>query len=253
MCMERSVTSVLAISALLLFAETIAANPIAPARMPREELTIQIDSNRQAAFDGSFTFDFIPRIARSMLFPIPPENAGGIEVYQDDVAIPWTMSGRTYPTALSEYPELSMFEWNGPFPQQGAVFRVKYQHDLFMRDGNWVLVYPLSSETYFQTSAQTTAKFNISFPSTFSLADVNLDGAALDPSLYTLTDTGLDMTLTSSRSNPFRRNLVVIFAVPEPGSAWLLLGAMLLGLSQLSRRERWLCSDSLHRAPTHGL
>ena len=209
----------LAISTLILFAETSAANPIAPASMPREELTIQIDSNRHAAFDGSFTFDFIPRIARSMLFPIPPENAGGIEVYQDAVAIPWTMSGQTYPTALPEFPELSMFQWNGPFPQQGAVFRVKYQHDLFKRDRNWVFVYPLSSETYFRTSAQTTAKFDISFPSTFSLADISLDGVAVDPGLYTLNDTGLDMTLTSSPSNPFRRNLVMIFAVPEPGSA----------------------------------
>lgn len=239
MYMGQLVKSVLTISALL-FAETITANPIAPASMPREEIGIQIDSNRHATFDGSFTFDFIPRIARSMLFPIPPENADGIEVYQDGVAIPWTMSERTYPTALSEYPELSMFQWNGPFPQQGAVFRVKYQHDLFMRDGNWIFVYPLSSETYFQTSARTTAKFNISFPSGFSLTDVNLDGAAVDPSLYSLNDTGLDMTLTSSPANPFRRNLVVIFAVPEPGSAWLFLVPALLWLRHRSRRESLL-------------
>lgn len=244
MCIRRILKSGLGFG-VLLFASASVANPIAPASMPREDLTIQIDGNGHVEVEGVFTFDSIPRIATQMFFPLPPINAGEIEVFQNGIPISWTMTGFTYPTRMIDYPELSMIEWSGPFPQKGAVFRVKYQHDLFLRDGNWIFVYPLSSEPYFQTDRRTTANFKFSFPFSFSLVDIKLDEEALDPSLYTLGDTTMDMTLISSTSSPFRASLIMAFAVTEPGSFWLLLGPAVFALI---RRPRCVAHPASHPA-----
>ena len=75
----------------LLFAGMVSANPIplpVPASMPLENMIIHIDNNRHATFEGFFTFDFIPADVVKMMFPIPPENATNIHVYQDSVELP---------------------------------------------------------------------------------------------------------------------------------------------------------------------
>ena len=224
--------------AALLSAETVFANPIpvpVPASMPLEEMSIQIDNKPHATFHGRFTFDYIPTTVTEMLFPIPPENATNIQVWQDAVPLPWTYTPETYFTVLPEYPSLSMLKWSGPFPASGAVFDVSYEHDLFQRDGQFVFFYSLGTGKYFPTYDKlTTAKFEIDLPSSYRLLDILLDGMPVDPSSYTLTGTRLDMTLRSE-FRPFTKDLILV--IPEPASLWLL-GAGIAGLAGFSRRRQ---------------
>jgi hypothetical protein len=226
------------------FAGIVCANPIplpVPASMPLEEMSIHIDGTGHAGFQGRFTFDFIPGDVQEMLFPLPPANATNIQVTQDSVALPWALALDTYPTVLPEYPDLSMFMWSGPFPEAGAVFGVNYEHDLFQRGQQSVLFYSLGTGKYFPTYDKiTTAVLDIGFPSYYSVIDILLDGTTVDPSLYSLTDTRLNMTLTSE-FGPFNKDLIVVF-VPEPTTLWLL-GFGLLGMAGMVKRRNAACSE----------
>ena len=72
-----------------------------------------------------------------MLFPVPPD-ATGIQVWQDHVELPWIWRDGLYPTVLPETTEIPMFESQGPFPINGAVFTVDHEHDLGQRPEEFV-------------------------------------------------------------------------------------------------------------------
>jgi len=208
------------------------ANPIPippPASMPLEEMSIAITADQHVTFQGMFTFDSIPMSVTAMQFPLPPVNASNVKVYQDSVAVPWSMSSASYPTVLPEYPNVPMFQWSGPFPVGGAVFMVEYEHDLFPRGDYLMFFYSLGTGKYFPTYDKiTSAIFAITFPDTYLPMDILLDTTPIDPSFYTLTDTELKITLTSE-FGPFTKDLIIAFTVvPEPAT-WWLVGAGLLG------------------------
>ena len=139
------------------------------------------------------------------------------------------MSPHTYPTVLTEYPLLPMFEWSGPFPTKGAVFNVTYEHDLFQSEGKWEFFYSLGTGKYFPTYDKvTTALFEIELPSSYSLVAILLDKTPVDPSHYSVTNNTLNMTLTSEYG-PFIKDLRLHF-VPEASPLWLL-GVGLLGMA----------------------
>jgi hypothetical protein len=202
--------------------------------MPLEEMTISISADRHVTFQGNFSFEYIPTSVSSMQFPLPPVHATNIRVYQDSVAVPWVTSANLYPTVLPEYPQLPMIEWQGPFPVDGAVFTVEYEHDLFGRDGELIFFYSLGTGKYFPIyEKNTTALFAISFPAGYLPVEILLDTTPIDPDNYSLTATGLHMTLTS-QFGPFTKDLIVAYAVPEPAT-FLLVGASLLGFIGFKR------------------
>jgi hypothetical protein len=248
--MRRSIPAAV-LGSLTVFSISLQANPIpvpTPASMPLEEMTVTIDAARHVSFSGDFTFDSIPTTVAEMLFPLPPVNASNVTVRQDGVSLLWSPSSDTYPTVLPEYPLLSMFEWVGPFPAGGAVFTVEYEHDLFLRGSDWVFFYSLGTGKYFPTYDKlTTAIFEIYLPSTALLKAVLLDNTPVDPSLYTLTGSRLDLTLTSE-FGPFTKDLVLVLRIPEPATLGLL-SIGLLGMLGRLRRSRQLGGQAASPAP----
>ena len=127
----KNLTIMIMFAIILATTTAMPANPIPvppPASMPLEEMRVDIrqcGEGLHAVFTGDFTFDHIPADVLSMLFPVPPD-ANNIRVWQDDVELSWTWSSDTYPTILSEMPTIPMIEWLGPFPTDGAIFRVDY-------------------------------------------------------------------------------------------------------------------------------
>ena len=105
------------IVAALTFSSAHAANPIPvprPANMPYEDMTVIIGrtaSGLHAAFDGNYTFTYIPADVTAMLFPVP-SDAQGIGV---DSPWVWRWSTDLYPTVLPEEPNLPMIAWDGPW------------------------------------------------------------------------------------------------------------------------------------------
>jgi hypothetical protein len=231
------------VGVLVVIPTALRANPIPipqPASMPLEEMRITIGADRRVDFTGDFTFDFIPTDVTKMLFPLPPENPSNVEVFQDSVPLSWNPVPDTYPTVLPEYPTLPMFEWLGPFPEGGAVFTVNYEHDLFQRDNSWIFFYSLGTGKYFPTYDKiTTAIFEIDLPDNLTLKRILLDNTPVDPSLYTLTGSRLDMTLTS-QFGPFTKDLIVeleAVTVPEPTSTLGFLSLVTLGAASTLKRK----------------
>ena len=212
----------------MVLAQIAWANPIPwppPASMPLEEMWVDIQATEDrlyATFAGDFTFDYIPSDVATMMFPVPV-GASNIRVRQDhSTDLPWSWSDESYPTVFQECPSLPMVEWAGPFPENGAVFTVEYEHDLIWRWYTFapeaMFVYALGTGKYFDTyDKTTTAIFDISLPlfAGFVFGGVWLDHTPLDPSAYELVGSELSMTLTS-QFGPFTRDLVVSLVGPFP-------------------------------------
>jgi hypothetical protein len=228
------------------------ANPIpvpVPASMPLEEMAIVIDRRGNVDFSGDFTFDFIPdgnvcpadecEVVTKMQFPLPPINATNVAVQQDGSPLAWSLAAELYPTILPEYPLLEMFEWFGPFPVDGAVFTVDYEHDVFQRGAEQVFFYSLGTGKYFPTYDKiTTAILDIELPVSARQVGVFLDDMQLDPGDYSLVGNQLDLTLTSD-FGPFTKDLIVTYRVPLPGTIWLLsAGCLALFRAALAGRAR---------------
>ena len=215
-----------AVMGLVLFAQSVRANPIPvpePASMPLEEMWIDIQpagGGLHASFAGDFTFDYIPSDLTSMLFPVPAGSTN-IEVRRDGMDLLWTWSAEQYPTILPEAPLLPMIQWSGPFPTDGAVFSVEYEHDLIDRSEEIVFFYALGTGKYFPTYEKvTTAIFEISQPPGITATGLWLDDTPIDPSHYELVGSTLNLTLTSE-FGPFTKDLIITL-VPEPATLSLL-------------------------------
>ena len=197
--------------AYLLVVVPCQANPIPwppPATMPLEDMYVEIQAGGDglhAVFTGDFTFTYIPEDVNSMLFPVPPD-ANNIGVWQDDVELAWAWSSQLYPTILEEIPNIPMIEWQGPFPEYGAVFTVDYEHDLIKRPTKFIFFYALGTGKYFPTYGKTTtAYFDILLPVGFTVAGVWLDETAHE---YEVVDGHLMVTVESWFS-PITNDLIV--------------------------------------------
>jgi len=199
------------IFAILVTAAIVSANPLPvppPANMPAEEMYVQIqpDGNGlHAVFTGLFTFVYIPKDVKSMLFPVPPD-ANNIRVWADSNELPWTPSEREYPTILPEMPNIPMIEWQGPFHPNGAVFRVDYEHDLIERPNSFLFFYALGTGKYFPSYEKTTtAHFDILLPDRYTVASVCLDET---PHEYKVLGSHLVLTV-KSYFGPIVNDLIV--------------------------------------------
>ncbi len=199
------------LAAILATTTLASANPIPwppPASMPLEQMYVEIQrdgNDLHAVFTGDFTFTYIPNDVIAMLFPVPPD-ANNIGVWQDNVELAWTWSSEEYPTILPEMPTIPMIEWQGPFPLNGAVFRVDYEHDLIERPNEFIFFYALGTGKYFPTYEKTTtAHFDILLPVGFTVAGVWLDDV---PHAYQVD--GYHLTLTvQSYFGPIVHDLIV--------------------------------------------
>ncbi len=198
--------------AIILVVATLAsANPIPiplPASMPLENMQIRIRPSADglsAAFTGEFTFTYIPEDVNSMMFPVPPD-ANNIRLTADNVELPWTWSSEEYPTVLPEMPTIPMIEWQGPFPTDGAVFGVDYEHSLLKRSNEFVFFYAVGTGKYFPTYEKTTtASFDILHPTGYKVAGVWLDDT---PHEYEINGSHLMITV-QSLFGPITKDLIV--------------------------------------------
>jgi hypothetical protein len=179
--------------ALFCLSATALANPIPwppPASMPLEDMKINIqtlEGSLYAQFSGDFTFDYIPNEVCLMMFPVPPD-ATNIQVSQDGAERSWRWSSENYTTILPEMPTIPMIEWEGPFPVEGCVFTVEYEHSLIEHPEEYIFFYALGTGKYFQTyDKTTTAYFDIRFPSAYKVDSVCLDN---DPHDYQVLPMG---------------------------------------------------------------
>ena len=190
---------------------TLVANPIpmpVSASMPLEDMHVEIKpcpAGLGAVFTGEFTFTYIPEDVSSMMFPVPPD-ANNIRVWQNDVELTWTWSSQEYPTILPEMPGIPMIQWQGPFPADGAVFRVDYDHNLINRPQEFVFFYALGTGKYFPTYEKTTtAYFDIVLAPGFEVAGVWLDDV---PHEYQVIGRHLMVTV-QSYFGPITNDLIV--------------------------------------------
>lgn len=205
----------IAICALTILAPFAQANPIpwpSPASMPLEEMWIDIRSTQDglhADFVGDFTFNYIPLEVGSMSFPVPPDSTN-IGVYQDGAALPWWWRAQDcYTTVLPEMPCIPMAEWAGPFPEDGAVFTVEYEHDLIERPGEFIYFYAIGTGRYFPTYQKTVkAVFDISLPPGVRVNGVWLDETPVSRADYQISGTHMTMTLTAW-FGPFTKDLII--------------------------------------------
>ena len=199
------------------------ANPIPvplPAEMPLEDMEIEISragDALRATFTGEFTFTYIPPEVVSMLFPVPPDSVA-IRVWQSDVDLSWSWSEEAYPTILPETPTIPMIEWQGLFPEDGAVFRVDYEHNLLERPGEFIFFYALGTGKYFPTYEKTTtANFHILLPDGFDVNGVWLDE---EPHSYALKGRHLTLTV-QSMFGPIVHDLIVSLVPVGPKALYV--------------------------------
>ncbi|MHC4114919.1 MAG: PEP-CTERM sorting domain-containing protein [Planctomycetota bacterium] len=197
-------------------------------------MDIQIQATEgglRADFHGDFIFDYIPADVTSMLFPVPPD-ADNIAASMDGVPLEWYWSNDLYPTILPEMPTIPMIKWDEPFPTEGAVFAVDYEHDLIERPDEYIFFYALGTGKYFPTyDKTTTANFDILLPEGFDVGGVWLDETPHD---YEVVNGHLMVTV-ESHFGPIVNDLIVSL-VPEP-STLLLLGLGGLALGSRKMRE----------------
>lgn len=224
-----------------------------PASMQMEELRIVIERDVggfQADFIGDMIFDYIPSDVTTMWFPLPPD-ATAIQVWQDDVELNWNWNREHYPTVLPEIPEIPMIQWEGPFPLDGAVFTVAYQHQLIARPDEDIFFYALGTGKYFPGLFwRTTAHIDIDFPEGFDVAGVWLDSIPVNYGLDEMPDFFFDLdgyeiadSHMKMRVQPWQNDLLVSLVpfAPNPdydGNGELtiadvdLLGMAVAGASQ---------------------
>ena len=103
-----------------------------------------------------------------------------------------------------------MIEWKGPFPTEGCIFTVEYEHKLIERPDEFIFFYASGTGTYFSTYEKiTTAYFDIKFPSTYKVGSVCLDN---DPHDYQVLPMGNISQLTivvQSEFGPITKDLIV--------------------------------------------
>ena len=203
---------------------TLVANPIPipmPASMPLENIHVEIKpcvGGLGAVFTGEFTFTHIPEDVSSMMFPVPPD-ANNIRVRADDVELLWAWSSEEYPTVLPEMPKIPIIEWRGPFPTDGALFRVDYNHKLIKRPQEFIFFYAVGTSKYFSTYEKTTtANFDILLPPGFSVAGLWLDDV---PHEYEVIGQHLMVTV-QSYFGPITSDLIVSL-VPGHFDGWGVL------------------------------
>ena len=206
MIKTNSVLSIILVAAMAAFANPIPWPP--PASMPLEDMHISISPSTNglsAEFIGEFTFTHIPEDVNSMLFPVPPD-ANNIRVTADNIELPWSWSSEVYPTVLPEMPTIPMIEWQGPFPIEGALFGVDYEHDLIKRPDEFIFFYAVGTGKYYPTyDTTTTAFFDILLPPGFKAAGVWLDDM---PHEYEMVESHLMITVQSN-FEPITNDLIV--------------------------------------------
>ena len=187
--------------------------------MSLEDIDVEIKpagGELHAVFTGDFTFNSIPDFMNSMLFPVPPD-AHNIRVWQDDQELPWTWSNLRYPTVLPEMETIPMIEWQGPFPRDGAIFGVHYEHNLIKRPDEFIFFYALGTGSYTPSDGTiaittatttstttttntasttiTTAYFDILVPTGYRVKGVWFDN--IPTNMYEVIDSHLRLTVES--------------------------------------------------------
>jgi len=177
-----------------------------------ENIYVQIepDSNGlHAVFTGDFTFTHLPSDVNSILFPLP-SDATNISVWQDNNEIAWELTNEQYPTILPEMPKIPIIKWYGPFPTDGPVFRVEYEHSLIKRPEEFIFFYATGTGKYLPNYGDITiariARFEIVLPEDYTVKGVWLDEK---PQQYGVIDSNLIEIYVDSLSGPIMDDLII--------------------------------------------